>query len=47
MVVAFDVMFEWVGTVGYSGMVRLDKSLNNPRNRVVKLNDDRYRIERK
>lgn len=38
---------EWVGTVGYSGMVRLDKSLNNVRNRIVKLNNDMYKVVRK
>ncbi len=38
---------EWVGTVGYSGMVRLDKSLTNPRNRIIKGNNDDYRIVRK
>ena len=38
---------EWCGTVGYSNMVRLDGSLNQARNRTVKLNNDRYRVERK
>lgn len=38
---------EWVGTVGYSGLVRLDGSLTNPKNRVVKLNNDKYKSIRK
>jgi len=38
---------EWIGTVSYSNMVRLDDTLTNPRNRVVKGNNDDYRIVRK
>ena len=38
---------EWIGTVGYSGMVRLDGSLTNKKNRIVKGNSDNYRIVRK
>ena len=38
---------EWVGTVGYSQMVRLDDSLLNLNNRVVKLKNDGYKIVRK
>lgn len=37
----------WVGTVGYSNMVRLDDSLLNLNNRVVKLKNDGYKIVRK
>ena len=36
--------FEWVGTVGYSQMVRLDDSLLNLNDRVVKLKNDGYKI---
>jgi len=39
--------YEWIGTVGYSGMVRLDDTLTNPRNRIVKGNNDDYTIVRK
>ncbi len=38
---------EWVGTVGYSNMVRLDGSLTKNRNRTIKGNNDNYRIVRK
>ncbi len=38
--------WEWIGTVSYQNMVRLDNSLSNPRNRVIK-NKDSYRIIRK
>lgn len=37
---------EWVGTVGYSNMVRLDGTLNNSKNRIIKGNSDNYRIVR-
>ena len=37
---------EWIGTVGYSQMVRLDNSLLNLNNRVVKLKNDGYKIVR-
>ena len=37
---------EWVGTVGYSQMVRLDNSLLNLNNRVIKLKNDGYKIVR-
>lgn len=39
--------FEWVGTVGYSGMVRLDGSLTKPHNKIIKLKNDGYKIVRK
>lgn len=35
------------GEVSYQNMVRLDDSLTNPNVRIVKLNDDKYRIEGK
>lgn len=35
---------EWIGTVGYSQMVRLDKSLNDNQIKIIKLNDDEYKI---
>lgn len=38
---------EWIGTVGYSGMVRLDGSLTNSKNRIVKLKNDGFKIVRK
>lgn len=38
---------EWLGTVGYSGMVRLDGSLTNPKNRIIKLKNDGFKIIRK
>ena len=38
---------EWIGTVGYSNMVRLDGSLTKPFNRVVKLKNDKYKIIKK
>jgi hypothetical protein len=38
---------EWCGTVGYSNMVRLDKTIFDDRNVVVNLNNDRYKITRK
>jgi hypothetical protein len=38
---------EWVGTVGYSNMVRLDKSLDNKKNKIIKGNRDNYSIVRK
>ena len=37
----------WLGEVGFQNMVRLDDTLTNPRNRVVKGNNDDYRIVRK
>lgn len=38
---------EWVGTVGYQNMVRLDGSLTNPRTRIIKKSNDVYIVERK
>lgn len=38
---------EWIGTVGYQNMVRLDGTLTNPRSKVVKLANDEYKIVRK
>lgn len=38
---------EWIGTVGYQNMVRLDGTITNPRVRIVKLNSDQYRFERR
>lgn len=38
---------EWVGTVSYANMVRLDGSLSNNKNKVVKGNNDDYKIIRK
>jgi len=38
---------EWVGTVGYQNMVRLDDSLTNPRVKIVKLRNGGYKIVRK
>lgn len=35
---------EWVGTVGYQNMVRLDGSLTHPRRRTIKLNNDQYKV---
>lgn len=37
---------EWVGTVGYQNMVRLDKSLDSLRTKVIKLNNDEFKIVR-
>ena len=37
---------EWVGTVSYQNMVRLDATLTDVNNRIVKLKNDTFRIER-
>ena len=38
---------EWAGTVGINGMVRLDGSLSDPRNKPIKLRDGSFKIVRK
>ena len=38
---------EWIGTVGYSGMVRLDNSLTNINTQIIKLKNDGFKIVRK
>jgi|TARA_R110000787_G_scaffold51624_1_gene122179 hypothetical protein len=38
---------EWCGLVSYSNMVRLDGSLTNNKNKVISMNDDRYKVKRK
>lgn len=38
---------EFLGEVGFSGMVRLDKSLTNPRSKAVKNRDGSIKIVRK
>jgi len=38
---------DWVGTVGFQNMVRLDKSLNNDRSKIIKKRDGTIEIRRK
>lgn len=38
---------QWVGTVSYSNMVRLDRSLTDNKNRIVNLKNDGFKIVRK
>jgi hypothetical protein len=37
----------WLGEVGFSNMVRLDGSLNNPKNKVIKNRDETVKIVRR
>lgn len=37
----------WFGQVSYQNMVRLDHSLDNPRNKVIKEKNEKFRIVRK
>lgn len=37
---------EWFGETGINNMVRLDGSLNNPKARVIKLKNDKWKIKR-